>query len=112
MIEEGQLKVLAVTSSRRVPKLPNVPTIAESGFPGFEVVPWLALFAPVKTPAGILARLRAALRELHEAPATLAYMNNLGVDPFPASPEQLSAFVAEDIKTWADFVRTAGIEKN
>jgi tripartite-type tricarboxylate transporter receptor subunit TctC len=112
MIGEGKLKALAVTSSKRVAKLPEVPTIAESGFPGFEVVPWLALFAPAKMPAEVISRLRAALDVLHKDPATLAYMGNLGVDPFPATPEQLSAFVAEDIKLWSDFVRIAGIEKS
>lgn len=112
MIEERKLKPLAVTSAKRVAKLPDVPTIAEGGFPGFEVVPWLALFVPAKTPAPIVARLREALDRMHADPAVLAFMAQIAIDPFHASPQQVSAFLADDIRLWADFVRTAGIEKN
>jgi tripartite-type tricarboxylate transporter receptor subunit TctC len=112
MVGEGKVKVLAVTSATRMERLPNVGSIAEQGFPGFEVVPWLALFAPVKTPPEIVARLRAALEAVHADPEIRAFMTRVAVEPFPLKPDQLSAYLGEDIKRWADFVVAAGIEKN
>lgn len=112
LIQEGKLKAIAVTSSGQLAKLPGVKTIAEQGFPGYEVVPWLAVYAPAKTPEPIIARLRAAVATAQKDPELLKYLAQLAMEPFPLNPEELAAYLKADIQRYADFVQLAGIEKN
>lgn len=112
MVQEGKLRAIAVTSARRIAKLPDVPTIAESGFPGFEVVPWLALFAPAKTPPEIVARLSAALEQARRDEHVRNYIAQVASDLYQAGPAEVAAYLSDDIKRWSEVVRSAGIEKN
>jgi tripartite-type tricarboxylate transporter receptor subunit TctC len=111
-IEDGKIKALAATSGTRIKRLPNVPTIAESGFPGYEVVPWIGLFVPAKTPDAVARRLTAELRKFHTLPSAVAFVEKIGVEMFAADQAQTDAYLTGDIKSWADFVELAKIEKN
>lgn len=112
MIEDGKIKSLGASSSQRVRRLPNVPTIAEAGFSGFEVVPWVGLFAPGKTPDGVIAKLAAELKRFHQQPEAVAFSEKVGVQFFPAGPEEVDAYLQADMRQWEDIVRLAGIERN
>ncbi|MCC7429128.1 MAG: tripartite tricarboxylate transporter substrate binding protein [Alphaproteobacteria bacterium] len=108
-IEGGRLRPLAVGSLQRVPALPDVPAIAELGYPGFDAVGWAGLFAPTGTPRPIIERLHAAVREGLGTPE-LARIAGRGVGLDPQTPEQYAAFVRAEIDKWREVVRRAGIQ--
>lgn len=108
-IEAGKLRALAVTASTRSPELPQVPTVAESGLPGFDVTAWFGLFAPAKTPPTVIARLNAELLKILEMPEVRQKMIGHGVLPGGGSPEALGALLVRDMAKWADVIRQAGI---
>jgi tripartite-type tricarboxylate transporter receptor subunit TctC len=101
----GKLKPLAVTSAARAPQLPNVPTVAESGFPGFEAYNWIGVFAPAGTPQAAIVRLHdafvAALREADVRPKLTA----VGFEIVGSTPEELDHFVRREFEHWDKFVR-------
>ncbi len=103
----GQLRVIAVTSTRRVADWPNVPTVAESGFPGFSAVTWFGVVAPTGTPAPILARLNAELTKVLQSPDTKERLGG-EVDLGPAA---FAATLKSDHEKWAGVVRDAGIKE-
>jgi tripartite-type tricarboxylate transporter receptor subunit TctC len=110
LIRQGKLRAIAVTGQRRSPTLPEVPTIAESGLPGYESVLWQAIYAPAATPAPILARLGTEVNAaLHESEAVDA-LAKLGVDADPSTPQQLADRIVADIKKWHDVIVSAGIQ--
>jgi tripartite-type tricarboxylate transporter receptor subunit TctC len=105
----GKLKPLAITSPSRSPKLPQVPTVAESGFPGFEAYNWVGVFAPAATPPAVVDRLQrefaAALRE----PDVRQKLGAVGFEIVGSSPEELGRFVRNEFEHWDRFVREFGI---
>jgi tripartite-type tricarboxylate transporter receptor subunit TctC len=109
-VRENKLRGLAVTSLRRSSVIPELPTVAESGYPGFEAVSWFALLAPRGTPAPILNKLHqeiskiAALSDLREKFA------QLGLDTIVGSPEELATIIKSDIVKWAKVIKDAGIK--
>jgi tripartite-type tricarboxylate transporter receptor subunit TctC len=110
LIRQGKLRAIAVTSVRRSPTLPDVPTIAESGLPGYESVLWQAIYAPAGTPAPILVRLNTEVNAaLHQSEAVDA-LAKLGVDTDPSTPQQLADRIVADIKKWHDVIVSAGIQ--
>jgi tripartite-type tricarboxylate transporter receptor subunit TctC len=110
LIRQGKLRAIAVTGLRRSPTLPEVPTVAESGLPGYESVLWQAIYAPAGTPAPILARLNAEVNAaLHESEAVEA-LAKLGVEADPSTPQQLADHIVADIKKWQDVIVSAGIQ--
>lgn len=110
LIREGRLRALAVTTGERLPFLPAVPTIAESGFEGFDVNDWVAMWAPAGTPAPVLDRLNAALNEgLREPSRRERLLNGLGVLPTGGSREELARFVAEQRVAMREVVRAENI---
>ena len=110
LVRDGKLRALAVTSPRRSPAAPALPTLAESGFPAFEFTAWYGLLAPAGTPAGIIRRLHAAAgkalasRELHEK------MSEAGLEPIGNSPDDFAAIINAEIPRWASVIREAGIK--
>lgn len=108
-IEAGKLRALAVTGSTRSPELPQVPTVAESGLPGFEVTAWFGVFAPAKTPPQAITRLNAELVKILDMPDVRQKMANHGVLPGGGTPEALGNFLVKDMAKWADVIRQAGI---
>ena len=110
LIREGRLRALAVTTGERLPFLPEVPTVAESGFEGFDVNDWVAMWAPAATPAPVLDRLNAALNEALRDPARRdRLLNGLGVLPTGGSREELARFVAEQRTAMREVVRAENI---
>jgi tripartite-type tricarboxylate transporter receptor subunit TctC len=112
LIAAKEIRALGVTSSARVPTLPDVPTIAESGLPGFEVVSWHMLLAPAGTPNEIVDRLRTELKAIFAEPQMKARMRALGLIPLdtPIPPvAELRAFLASEIARWGKVARQTGL---
>jgi tripartite-type tricarboxylate transporter receptor subunit TctC len=109
-IETGRLRALAVTGSRRTAELPNVPTAAEAGLPGFEVTAWFGLFAPAKTPKPIVDRLNAEVVKILAMPEIRQKMAGHGVEPGGGTPEALGSLLVADIAKWGKLVKEAGIK--
>lgn len=109
-IRAGRVRPLAVTSARRSPLLPDVPTVAESGYPGFLSVSWFGIFAPKGTPPDIVKRMHAALNEATHDPAVRQKLEEQGTDVVGSSPEEFARFLAEDIQRWSKVARAAGIK--
>jgi tripartite-type tricarboxylate transporter receptor subunit TctC len=109
LIREGKVRAVAVTGPQRSPILADVPTVAESGLPGYESVLWQALYAPAGTPAPIVTRLNAEVNAiLHDAAAVDA-LAKLGVEAQPGTPQQLADRIAADLKKWHGVIVSAGI---
>ena len=104
----GMLKAIGVTSAKRQPQAPNVPTIAESGLPGYEVIVWNGLVAPAKTPPEIIQRLASAIHTITKEPKFQVRMEEIGSNPIGDTPEQFAAFVDQEIKRWAKVVKVSG----
>jgi tripartite-type tricarboxylate transporter receptor subunit TctC len=109
-INEGKVKVFGVTSTTRVKALPDIPTIAEAGVPGYGGTPWFSVVAPAGTPRPIIDRLNAVLMAFIERPDTQDKMNALAITPWTSSPDELAQFIPAEIKKWAQVVKDAGIE--
>jgi tripartite-type tricarboxylate transporter receptor subunit TctC len=105
---EGKVRALAVTGPKRSAIFPDVPTVAESGLPGFEAVLHYGIAAPAGTPQPIVAKLNAALREALAAPDTIERMAKDGTEPLPSSPEEYAADIDREEKKWSEVVRKSG----
>jgi tripartite-type tricarboxylate transporter receptor subunit TctC len=112
LIGEGKVRALAVTGSRREPALPDLPTVAEAGLPGYEAVLHYGIAAPAGTPRPIVDKLNAALREALAAPETRALMAGAGVEPMPSTPEAYAADIDREETKWSRIVREAGAKPN
>lgn len=110
-LDDGRVRALAVTSPTRSPALPNVPTVAESGVPGFDVVSWNAVYVKAGTPADIVRTLNAAMREALADKELGAKLLALGVEGRATSPEEIGERMKSDIAKWAAVIEKAGIEK-
>jgi len=108
-IKAGRVRALGVTSAARHPSLPDVPTIAESGLPGFEVVVWYAVFAAGTPPPEVLARLTAAANRAVNSPEVQKKLSETGVDPGASSPADLAMRVRTEMAKWAKVVKDAGL---
>jgi len=107
-IRQGKLRALAVTSAKRVDDLPNVPTINESGFKGFNAVTWFGLLAPAGTPKDIVARLNAEFNKALQQPALRKRLGDEGADPAGGTPEQFASLIKDDIPRWGKIVKDSG----
>jgi tripartite-type tricarboxylate transporter receptor subunit TctC len=108
-VRDGRLRALGVTASQRLASLPELPAVAEA-VPGFEMGVWVGLFAPAGTPRPVVVRLDAATRSALAAPDLRERFAELGLEPFPAGPEQLGSYLANEIERWVGVVRGAGIQ--
>ena len=109
-INANKLKVLAVTGKDRSPVVKSVPTLAESGFPGFDMVSWQALVAPAGTPRAIVDRLNAEVAKVLKTPEMKEKMTGLGTDIVANSPEQFAQYLREETAKWSKIVKDAGIK--
>jgi tripartite-type tricarboxylate transporter receptor subunit TctC len=107
-VEAGKLRALAITSAARSALVPDVPTVAEAGYPGFEVLGWYALFAPRETPKPVVAKLSADIQKIVGSPDIRDKMLQLGAEPRYLSPEQVAAFVAVESPKWGQLIRESG----
>lgn len=108
-VQAGKLKAYAVTGKTRHPGLPNVPTVAEAGMPGFELEAWVALFAPAGTPAPVLAQLADATKKALATPEAKAAADKFGVEIRHADPQGLAALVNRETDYWGNIIRTRKI---
>ena len=108
-IQSGKLRALAVTGAKRWPQLPEVPTLAELGMPGYETYNWFGVLAPAKTPAGIVATLNRELLAIMQDPAMKAWMESRGAEAVTSSPEEFAAYIKKDLAKWARVVKEVGI---
>jgi tripartite-type tricarboxylate transporter receptor subunit TctC len=104
----GSLRALAVTSAKRSPAMPDIPTLAESGLPGFEASSWFALFAPKGTPAEITTKLNQEVRKALDTPELQKRFADLGGELRPMSPDELMAYVRSEHEKWAKVVKASG----
>jgi tripartite-type tricarboxylate transporter receptor subunit TctC len=111
LVQGGTLRALAVTSSRRLETMPNLPTIAESGLPGYELTAWVGVFVRAKTPPEIIAKLNELVTAFVNSAEARNYLVTIGATPLPSTPQELGAFQEVDTKRWAEIVETAKIEK-
>jgi tripartite-type tricarboxylate transporter receptor subunit TctC len=107
-VRSGKLRPLAVTTAKRSPELPNVPTIAESGVPGYEATSWFGLFAPAGTPAPIVAQLNKAIVKVLGQADVKKKLAEQGAEPVAETPEQFAAFIQKEAVKWGKVVRESG----
>ena len=107
-VRSGKLVPLAVTTAKRSPELPNVPTIAEAGVPGYEATSWFGMFAPAGTPAPVLAKLNAAIVKVLGQPDVKKKINEQGAEVYSETPEQFAAFIQAESVKWGKVVKESG----
>jgi tripartite-type tricarboxylate transporter receptor subunit TctC len=109
-IKTGKVRVIAVTSAKRSPALPDVPTVAESGVPGYEAIAWQGLVAPARTPKSIIDRINAEFVKALKAPDITAKLNDQGYETVASTPEWFAQYTKTEIAKWSKVIRTAGIK--
>jgi tripartite-type tricarboxylate transporter receptor subunit TctC len=109
-VKAERLRALGVTSPRRVATLAEVPTIAESGVPGYDAVGWFAVFAPAKTPPPIIAKLNSAIVKHARQPDTTERLVALGAEVVASTPERLRAVQKADLERWGTVVKQSGAQ--
>ena len=107
-IRQGKVRALAVTSAKRVDDLPEVPTINESGYKGFDAVTWFGLLAPAGTPRDVIARLNAEFNKALKQSELAKRLGDEGADPAGGTPEQFAALIKDEIPRWGKVVRDSG----
>jgi tripartite-type tricarboxylate transporter receptor subunit TctC len=107
-IRSGKMRAIAVTSAKRVPDLPQVPTIAESGYPGFEAVTWFGILGPANLPKEMVAKLNADINKALQDPELKKQFDAQGADILGGTPEQFGKLIREDIARWGAIVRESG----
>lgn len=108
MINSGKLRAIAVTTTVRAKARPDLPTIAESGFPGFDISTWYAYWAPKGTPADIIEKLAASAAQALKNPEVIAKYEAMGAEPVGSTPAQFAAYVESEAKKWNDIVKKSG----
>jgi len=109
-VQGGKAVALAVTTAARLPQLPEVPTIAESGYPGFEAIGWAALLAPQGTPEPVIRLLNERIGTILATPQMQAYLRERGAEPMILTPAATGDFVDAEVRKWGDAVRASGAE--
>jgi tripartite-type tricarboxylate transporter receptor subunit TctC len=109
-IKSGKVRPIGITSLERSSALPDVPTVAEQGLPGFEVIAWFGVFAPAQTPQPVADRLSAEILKVMEKPAVQEKMRGLGADPVAVPPRKFDAFIRKEIERWGALVRDLGVK--
>jgi tripartite-type tricarboxylate transporter receptor subunit TctC len=109
-VPQGRLKALAVTTAKRIPQLPDVPTLQEAGVPGYEASVWLALMAPAGTPRDIVIKLNSEINKLMSTPETRKAMYDAGVEVSTSTPEAMTDYMALEMVRWGKIVKEIGIK--
>ena len=108
MINSGKLRAIAVTTTTRAKARPDLPTIAESGFPGFDISTWYAYWAPKGTPADVVEKLAASAAQALKNPEVIAKYEAMGAEPVGSTPAQFAAYVESEAKKWSEIVKKSG----
>jgi tripartite-type tricarboxylate transporter receptor subunit TctC len=111
-IKEGRLRALAITSKQRSPNLPDLPTVAESGVPGYEAGSWFGLMAPDHTPKDIIVKLNRAVNEALQMPDVRKRLLAVDAQPSGNSPEEFSAYITSELEKWRVLIQKTGIKIN
>ncbi len=106
----GKLRAIAVTGAKRAPATPDIPTVAESGVPGYEVTAWYGVSAPAKTPPAVVERLNSEMLRALKLPDVREQLKSQGADPVGSTPAQYTAFMQNEISKWAKVIAAAGIK--
>ena len=109
-VRTGKIRALAVTSTKRVPTLPDVPTVAESGLPHYDYLSWMGIAAPAGTPREIIAQLNAVVAKILKTPEARDWFAEQGGEPVGDTPEEFAAFIKHEHARWGPIVREAGIK--
>ena len=109
-IRGGKVKGLGVSSVKRSPLAPDLPTMIEEGIPDYEMIGWFAAFAPAKTPAPVVEKLNGAIKAAVEDKTVQENLLKAGIEPLISTPDELRAYVLSETRKWADIVKAAGIE--
>lgn len=109
-ITSGKVRALAVSSAKRLEAMPNIPTVAESGVPNFEVVSWQGIFVPAGVPKPIVDRLHTEIMKILQTPEMQDRLKTLGMQPSSMTPDQVAAFQKAEVEKWAQVVKSAGIK--
>jgi len=107
-VKAGRLRALAVTSTKRSPLLPEVPTVSEAGLPGFDVTSWYGVFAPAALPRNLVTKVNGDISAILEAPDLRERLQRMDAEPSPQSPDDFARFVREEIARWAKVVKASG----
>jgi tripartite-type tricarboxylate transporter receptor subunit TctC len=110
LVKEGKVPAVGVTSRQRIPQLPELPTVAESGLPGYYFEFWYGLLAPAKTPRPIVLKLNREVTRILADPEVRDRLVSMGAEPAPSTPEAFDRFIAQDVATLAKLARAAGIK--
>jgi tripartite-type tricarboxylate transporter receptor subunit TctC len=109
-VRAGKLRGIAVTTARRAPALPEIPTIAESGVPGYDHGPWNGFLAPARTPAAVITPLNQETARILQSPETRTIFLNEGAEPLGSKPEEFGAIIKSETAKWAKVIQAAGIK--
>ena len=109
-IKSGKLRALAVGSAVRIPSLPEVPTVAESGFAGFETAQWYGIIAPAKTPPAIIQKLSVEIAQVMKQPDVIARLSGDGTVMIGSTPNEFAAYISKEMKRWGEVVHDANIK--
>ena len=109
-IQAGKLRALAVTTAQRFPLLPELPTVAESGYPGFEALAWNGVMVPAKTPKPIIARLNAEMNAILKQPDVVEKMHAAGFDLIGGTPDDFGSLIGRETETWTPVIRKLGLK--
>ena len=109
-VQSGRVRSLGIGNAKRLPSLPDIPTVAEAGLPGYEAYSWGGMVAPAKTPAAIVTRLNREINAILKQPDVVDQLTREGTLPNPDTPEQFTAYIKADIEKWTKVVRSAGIK--
>jgi tripartite-type tricarboxylate transporter receptor subunit TctC len=109
-VKAGKLRALAVTTARRIDSLPDVPTLAEAGVPGYESIGWFGAVAPAGTPAPIIERLHAEMAAALASPQIRSRVLAAGAEPFTTTPQEFARIIRDETGKWAEVIRRAGVK--
>jgi tripartite-type tricarboxylate transporter receptor subunit TctC len=110
MIQDGKLRALAVTTAKRFPLLPDLPTIAESGYPGFEALAWNGVMVPASTPQPVITRLNTEMNAVLKEPDVVQKMHGFGFDLIGGTPQEFGALVKGEAVKWAPVIKKVGLK--
>ena len=110
LVKTGKLRALAATSTKRLATIPEVPTIAESGFPGYEVVQWFGIAAPASLPRALVTRLNQEIITILSQPDTRAALFKQGLEPVGSTPEAFAAYIKSELAKWTRVFRETGLQ--
>jgi tripartite-type tricarboxylate transporter receptor subunit TctC len=110
LVRSGKLRALAVGSTQRISAIADIPTVAESGVPGFENVTWYGMFAPAKTPREIVNKLNAQVVRILAEPDMAQRLSSQGAEPRSSTPDELAKFMRVEFERWAKVIKSAGVK--